>query len=62
MGHKMCFYFLYNFVSNISDSTSLVVWWSELLTANHEVRGSAVGMFPCRGRSPYIITHIIGAT
>jgi hypothetical protein len=36
--------------------TSLVAWWSELLTTNHEVPGSipgsAVGIFPCRGRSP----------
>jgi hypothetical protein len=36
--------------------TSLVVWWSELLTTNHEVRGSipgsAVRSFPCRRRSP----------
>jgi hypothetical protein len=34
--------------------TSLVVWWSELLTTNHEVPGwipcSAVVIFPCRGR------------
>jgi hypothetical protein len=36
--------------------TSLMAWWSELLTTNHEVLGSipgsAVGIFPCRGRSP----------
>jgi hypothetical protein len=35
---------------------SLVVWWSGLLTTNHEVPvsipGSAVVIFPCRGRSP----------
>ena len=34
--------------------TSLVVWWSELLTTNHEVPGSipgsTMGIFPCRGR------------
>jgi len=31
-----------------------VVWWSELLTTNHEVPGSipgyTMGIFPCRGR------------
>jgi hypothetical protein len=36
--------------------TSLVAWWSELLITKHEVPGSipgsAVGIFPCRGRSP----------
>jgi hypothetical protein len=34
--------------------TSLVASWSELLTTKHEVPGSfpgsAVGIFPCRGR------------
>jgi hypothetical protein len=39
----MCFY-------NYSVVTSLVAWWSELLTTNHEVPGvipgSAVGIFP----------------
>jgi hypothetical protein len=34
--------------------TSLVAWCSELLTTNHEVPGSipgsAVGIFPCRGK------------
>jgi hypothetical protein len=38
--------------------TILVAWWSELLTANHEVSGSipgsAVGIFPCSGRSPHL--------
>jgi hypothetical protein len=37
-------------------ATSLVAWWSELLTTSHEVPGSipdsAVGIFPCRGRFP----------
>jgi hypothetical protein len=37
-------------------SHSLVAWWSDFLTSNHEVPGlilgSAVGIFPCRGRSP----------
>jgi hypothetical protein len=32
--------------------TSLVTWWSELLTTNHEdlvsIPGSAAGIFPCR--------------
>ena len=32
--------------------TSLVVWWSELLTSNHKVPGSIpgsiMGIFPCR--------------
>jgi hypothetical protein len=36
--------------------TSLVAWWSELLTTNHEIpgsiTGSAVGIFPFRARSP----------
>ena len=36
------------------NATSLVVWWSELLTTNHEVPGSIPGstmdIFPCRGR------------
>jgi hypothetical protein len=36
--------------------TSLVAWWSKLLTTNDEVPGSipgsAVGIFPWRGRSP----------
>ena len=38
--------------------TSLVVWWSELLTTNHEVPGSipgsTMGIFPCRGRIPVV--------
>jgi hypothetical protein len=33
--------------------TSLVVWWSDLLTTKHEVPGSipgsSMGIFPCRG-------------
>jgi hypothetical protein len=41
---------------NICCVTSLVAWWSELLTINHElpslIPGSALGIFPCRGRSP----------
>jgi hypothetical protein len=40
----------------LSLGTSLVAWWSELLTTNHEVPGSipgsAVGIFPCRGKFP----------
>jgi hypothetical protein len=36
--------------------SSLVAWWSELLTTSHEVQGSfagsAIGIFPCRVRSP----------
>jgi hypothetical protein len=35
--------------------TGLVTWWSDLLTTSHEVPGSipgsAMGIFPCRGRS-----------
>ena len=38
--------------------TSLVVWWSELLTTNHEVPatipGSTMGFFRCRGRIPVV--------
>ena len=38
--------------------TSLVVWWSELLTTNHEVPGSipssTMGILPCRGRIPVV--------
>ena len=38
--------------------TRLVVWWSELLTTNHEVPGSIpgsiMGIFPCRGRIPVV--------
>ena len=38
--------------------TSLVVWWSELLTTYHEVPGSipgsTMGIFPCRGRIPVV--------
>ena len=38
--------------------TSLVVWWSELLTTNHEVPGSipgsTMGIFPCRERIPVV--------
>ena len=37
--------------------TSLVVWWSESLTANHEVPGSipgsTVGIFPCTEIFPW---------
>jgi MFS superfamily sulfate permease-like transporter len=37
-------------------ATSLVAWWSELQTTSHEVPGSipgsAVEIFPCRGRPP----------
>jgi hypothetical protein len=36
--------------------TSLMAWWSEFLTTSHEVPGSilgsAVGIFPYKGRSP----------
>jgi hypothetical protein len=36
--------------------TSLLTWWSELLTTNHEVTGSIPGcamrILPCRVRSP----------
>ena len=39
-------------------STSLVVWWSELLTTKHEIPGSipgsTMGIFPCRGRIPVV--------
>ena len=42
----------------ITVGTSLVVWWSELLTTNHEVPGwipgSTIGIFPCRGRIPVV--------
>ena len=35
-----------------------MVWWSELLTTNHEVPGSipgsTMGIFPCRGRIPVV--------
>ena len=38
--------------------TSLVVWWSELLTTSHEVPvsipGSTMGIFPCKGRIPVV--------
>ena len=38
--------------------TSLAVWWSELLTTNHEfpgsIPGSNMGIFPCRGRIPVV--------
>ena len=37
--------------------TSLVVWWSELLTTNHEVLGSipgsTMGIFLVEGGSPW---------
>ena len=43
---------------NLLKMTSLVVWWSELLTTNHEVPGSipgsTIGIFPCRGRIPVV--------
>ena len=39
-------------------TTSLVVWWSELLTTNHEVPGSipgsTIGIFPCGRRIPVV--------
>jgi hypothetical protein len=39
------------------DMTSLVVWWSELLTTNHEVPGSipgsTMGLFLVGGGSPW---------
>ena len=38
--------------------TSLVAWWSELLTTNHEVPGSIPGsticVFPCKGKTPMV--------
>jgi hypothetical protein len=54
---------LYVSVNNSSEKrivncsvTSLVAWWSELLTTSHEVPGSipgsALGIFLYRGRSP----------
>ena len=54
-------FFLYKirrFVFLMETQTSLVVWWSELLTTNHEVPGSipgsTTGIFPCRGRIPVV--------
>ena len=42
----------------LSVKTSLVVWWSEFLTTNHEVPGSIPGptmaIFPGRGRIPVV--------
>ena len=39
-------------------ATSLVVWWSELLTTNHEVpgsiSGSTMGIFLVGGRIPVV--------
>ena len=44
-------------VSSVSVQTSLVVWWSELLTTNHEVPGSipgsTMGIFLVVGGSPW---------
>jgi hypothetical protein len=41
----------------LSCETSLVVWWSELLTTNHEVPGSipgsTMGIFLVGGGSPW---------
>ena len=49
-GLTMCI--LYN------QRTSLVVWWSDLLTTNYEVPGSipgsTMGIFPCWGRIPVV--------
>ena len=43
---------------HVCTATSLVVWWSELLTTKHEVPGSipgsTMGIFPCRGRIPVV--------
>jgi hypothetical protein len=43
--------------STSNSKTSLVAWWSALLTTRHEVPGSipspAVGIFPNRGRSQW---------
>jgi len=40
--------------------TSLVVWWSELLTTNHQVPGSIPGstlcVFPWKGKTPMATT------
>ena len=45
------------FGSTIFFPTILVVWWSELLTTNHEVPasipGSTMGIFLVRGGSPW---------
>jgi hypothetical protein len=58
---KMTFYlvikkYLFIFNTSLIDVTSLMVWWSERLITSHKVSGSilglAVGIFPCRGRSP----------
>jgi hypothetical protein len=41
-------------VSSVPVQTSLVVWWSELLTTNHEVPGSIpTGIFLVGGGSPW---------
>jgi hypothetical protein len=46
-----------NFNEQFSRMTSLVVWWSELLTTNHEVQGSipgsTMGIFLVGGGSPW---------
>ena len=43
---------------NISFVTSLVAWWSELLTTNHEVPSSIPGsnmyVFPWKGKTPMV--------
>ena len=45
------------FVTKLMPVTSLVVWWSELLTTNHEVPGSipgsTMGIFLVGGGSPW---------
>ena len=50
-------YTLYTICTLNIHSTSLVVWWSELLTTNHEVPGSIPGstmeIFLVGGESPW---------
>ena len=43
---------------NLSEMTSLLAWWSEFLTTNHEVPGSIPGstmcVFPWKGKTPMV--------
>ena len=58
-GHHRCNAFaLQNDTHNILARTSLVAWWSEFLTTNHEVAGSIPGstmcVFPRKGKTPMV--------
>ena len=57
--------YLLHVITSVGKMTSLVAWWSELLTTNHEVPGSIpisnMCVFPWKGKTPMMtIVWVVG--